>query len=100
VVWGWSEIYPQRRTGEIRVHEHSLTDRLIEGLSKIPGVTLYIADNSSKQAPVISFNIKGFTPGDVGTILDQTFDIKVRTGLHCAPIMHKTMALSRWELSV
>jgi len=76
---------------KIRVHEHSLTDRLIEGLSKIPGVTLYIADNSSKQAPVISFNIKGFTPGDVGTILDQTFDIKVRTGLHCAPIMHKTI---------
>ena len=76
---------------KIRTHEQSLTDRLVEGLSKIPGITLYIAQNSLKQASVISFNIKGFTPGDVGIILDQTFDIKVRTGLHCAPMMHKTI---------
>jgi cysteine desulfurase family protein len=76
---------------KIRAREQSLTDSLIEGLSKIPGIILYIAKNSLMQAPVISFNIKGFTPGDVGTILDQTFDIKVRTGLHCAPMMHKTV---------
>jgi cysteine desulfurase family protein len=77
--------------GKIRAREQSLTDSLIEGLSKITGIILFIAKNSLKQAPVISFNIKGFTPGDVGTILDQTFDIKVRTGLHCAPMMHKTI---------
>ena len=76
---------------KIRAHEQSLTDRLIEGLSNIPGLILYNARNNLKQAPVISFNIKGFTPGDAGTILDQTFDIKVRTGLQCAPMMHKTI---------
>ena len=76
---------------KIRTREQSLTDTLIEGLSKIPGIVLYISKDRLKQAPVISFNIKGFTPGDVGTILDQTFDIKVRTGLHCAPMMHKTI---------
>ena len=76
---------------KIRTREQSLTDSLIEGLSKIPGIVLYISKDRLKQAPVISFNIKGFTPGDVGTILDQTFDIKVRTGLHCAPMMHKTI---------
>jgi hypothetical protein len=27
----------------------------------------------------------------VGTILDQAFDIKVRTGLHCAPAAHRTL---------
>jgi selenocysteine lyase/cysteine desulfurase len=77
--------------GKIRTREQSLTDRLVEGLSKIPRIVLYISKDRLKQAPVISFNIKGFTPGDVGTILDQTFDIKVRTGLHCAPMMHKTI---------
>jgi len=68
-----------------------LTDSLIGGLSKIPGIVLYISKDRLKQVSVVSFNIKGFTPGDVGTILDQTFDIKVRTGLHCAPMMHKTI---------
>jgi cysteine desulfurase family protein len=77
---------------KIRAHEQLLTDSLIEGLLKIPVIVLYISKDRLKQAPVISFNIKGFTPGDVGTILDQTFDIKVRTGLHCAPMMHKTIS--------
>ena len=76
---------------KIIAREQSLTDSLIEGLLKIPEIVLYISKDRLKQAPVISFNIKGFTPGDVGTILDQTFDIKVRTGLHCAPMMHKTI---------
>jgi len=76
---------------KIGAREQSLTDSLIEGLSKITEVVLYISKDRLKQAPVISFNIKGFTPGDVGTILDQTFDIKVRTGLQCAPMMHKTI---------
>jgi len=75
----------------IRVHEQDLTDRLIEGLSHIPGVNLYTAKDVSKQAPVISFNIEGYEPGEVGVILDQAFDIKVRTGLHCAPAAHRTL---------
>jgi selenocysteine lyase/cysteine desulfurase len=76
-----------------RIHAHVqyLTDRLIEGLSHLPGVTLYTAKDSSKQAPIISFNIEGYEPGEVGAILDQAFDIKVRTGLHCAPAAHKTL---------
>ena len=76
---------------KIIAREQSLTDSLIEGLLKIPEIVLYISKDRLKQAPVISFNIKGFTTGDVGTILDQTFDIKVRTGLQCAPMMHKTI---------
>jgi len=60
-------------------------------LAKITGVTVYAAKNKAQQAPVVSFNIKGYSPGDVGTILDQAFDTKVRTGLHCSPAMHKTL---------
>jgi len=76
-----------------RIHTHGeyLTDRLIEGLSRIPRITLYTAKDRAKQAPVISFNIEGYEPGEVGAILDQAFDIKVRTGLHCAPAAHKTV---------
>jgi len=75
----------------IRAHEQYLTDRLIEGLSDVPGVILYTAKDRSKQAPIISFNLGGYEPGEVGAILDQAFDIKVRTGLHCAPAAHKTL---------
>jgi len=75
----------------IRAHGQSLTDRLIEGLAGIPGVTLYIAGDRSRQAPIVSITIEGHEPGEVGAVLDQAFDIKVRTGLHCAPAAHKTL---------
>ena len=71
-------------------HGQSLLDQLSEGLSQIPGVILYNPNAKSKQVPVVSFNFKAWNPGEVGAILDQAFDIKVRTGLHCAPAAHKT----------
>ncbi len=75
----------------VRAHGQDLTGRLIEGLSQIPGITLYKAKHMSGQVPVISFNITGYEPVAVGLILDQTFDIKVRTGLDCAPVAHRTL---------
>ena len=53
--------------------------KAIEGL-KIYGV-------SDRKASVISFNIEGIHPYDLGSILDK-LGIAVRTGHHCAqPIM-------------
>ena len=75
----------------IRAHEQFLTDSLIEGLSPVTGITLYTAKDSAKQAAIISFTIDGYEPGEVGAILDQAFDIKARSGLHCAPAAHKTL---------
>jgi cysteine desulfurase family protein len=75
----------------IRTHEQELTDRLIKSLSHIPGIILYRAKDSLKQTPIISLNIEGYEPGEVGAILDQEFDIKVRAGLHCAPAAHRTL---------
>jgi cysteine desulfurase family protein len=76
---------------KIIAHEKFLTDKLIAGLRVIPGVTLYLPKDLSQMVPVVSFNIKGYQPGEVGTILDQAFDTKVRAGLQCAPAAHKTL---------
>ena len=75
----------------IRTHEQYLTERLIQGLLNIPGVALYTAKDLTKQASIVSLTIEGYEPGEVGVILDQTFDIKARTGLHCAPAAHRTL---------
>jgi cysteine desulfurase family protein len=75
----------------ISAHEQSLTNRLVEGLLHIQRIILYTAKDGAKQVPVISFNIEGYEPGEAGAILDQAFDIKVRTGLHCAPAAHRIL---------
>jgi cysteine desulfurase family protein len=76
---------------KIIAHEIFFTGKLIAGLSDIQGVSLYLPKDLSQMVPVVSFNIKGYQPGEVGTILDQAFDIKVRAGLQCAPAAHKTL---------
>jgi cysteine desulfurase/selenocysteine lyase len=70
---------------QIAAYEHQLLLRATEGLKSIEGLTIY-GDHDNKTA-VISFNLDGVHPYDVGSILDQ-LGIAVRTGHHCAqPIM-------------
>ncbi len=66
-------------------YEHELLVYATEKLSRIEGMKIY-GDTKHKTA-VISFNIKGIHPYDVGTLLDK-MGIAVRTGHHCAqPVM-------------
>jgi selenocysteine lyase/cysteine desulfurase len=82
-----------QETGPAQVlsYEKKLISMLAQGLAAIPGVSTFTAGKGNEQAPVISFNISGYEPGEVGAILDQAFDIKVRSGLHCSPEAHKTL---------
>ena len=70
-------------------HEKEIGNYLIENLNMIDGVTLYLPENIDNHIGVISFNIEGYNSEEVGTILDEDFDIAIRTGFHCAPFIHK-----------
>ena len=37
---------------------------------------------------MIAFNVRDYESRDVGQILDEEFDIGVRTGYQCAPLVH------------
>ncbi|GAB6099654.1 aminotransferase class V-fold PLP-dependent enzyme [Halanaerocella petrolearia] len=75
----------------IRQHEQELLDYLVTELEKIPEVTLYRPTDIDKQAPLLSVNFGTEDSGEVGYILDKAFDIAVRTGLHCAPLAHRSL---------
>jgi selenocysteine lyase/cysteine desulfurase len=81
----------QQGLEHIRAHEHRVLARLKQGLAGIPGLTVYAANDELQQVSVISFTLEGYEPGEIGAILDQAFDIKVRTGLHCAPEAHRSL---------
>lgn len=69
----------------IAAYEHELLEYATEELLKIDGLKIY--GTAQQKTSVISFNIKGVHPYDIGTILDK-LGIAVRTGHHCAqPIM-------------
>lgn len=73
--------------------ERFLMNFLYNELSKIPEVILYNT-YTENHGPVMSMNIRGLAPSDVAYILQNVYDITVRTGLHCAPLIHKTMKTS------
>lgn len=68
--------------------EMKLWKKLRDGIKDHENVTTYCADIEENRNPVLSINIKGFDSGDVGTILDVDYNIAVRTGLQCAPLVH------------
>ena len=69
----------------IAAYEEELLVYGTEQLKAIDGVEIY--GNAKEKTAVISFNVKGIHPYDIGSILDK-MGIAVRTGHHCAqPIM-------------
>ena len=69
-----------------------LTHLLINKLRAIHGVTVYCLKSKVKeygrQGPVVSFNIQGLASSDAGYILANSYDIILRSGLHCSPLIH------------
>jgi len=76
---------------KIHQYELNLSQKLIAGLKKIPGVIVYGEEQVKDRVAVISFNIKDQLPSEVGLRLDEEYDIMCRVGLHCSPATHKTI---------
>lgn len=69
----------------INSHENELLEYATEKLMEIEGLKIY--GTGKEKTSVISFNIEGIHPYDIGTIVDK-LGIAVRTGHHCTqPIM-------------
>ena len=73
---------------QVQEKETRLMHLLIEELQKIPDVTLF-GPKHGDRGPVLSITLEGYEPQDVAIILDEMFDIGVRSGLHCAPDAHQ-----------
>ena len=75
----------------IHAHEMELIARLLRGLEAIEGVRVIGPRDVDRRIGAVSMVFDGHDPADVGGILDTTFGIAVRPGLHCAPYAHEAM---------
>jgi len=78
----------------IHAAEMALLKKLRDGLSRIDGIDLYCAESLSGHVGLLTANVTGVDPADVGAILDADFGIAVRVGLHCAPLVHESLGTS------
>jgi cysteine desulfurase family protein len=75
----------------VAAHEHALRARFCAGATSIPGLRLYGPEVGVAACGVVSFTIDGLIPSEISMLLDQSFSILARPGLHCAPAAHQTL---------
>ncbi|NFE36185.1 aminotransferase class V-fold PLP-dependent enzyme [Clostridium botulinum] len=75
----------------IKEREEYLSREFINGLLNIDSVKVYGPLDASLRTATISINSSKIDNSELGFLLDSEFGIMVRTGLHCAPLAHKTI---------
>lgn len=89
----------------IAAHERALASRFARAIGGSPRVTIAACPEEGMPARgegaatvrsdigLVSFTVAGYQPAEVAAVLDETFGIAVRAGLHCAPYIHRRRGL-------
>lgn len=77
----------------IYAKEHELMQAFMKKIKTIPGIRIYgdfdmLPDNGLHCA-IVSVNIADMDSAEVSDILMNEYGIATRSGIHCAPLMHK-----------
>ncbi|MEM9108814.1 MAG: aminotransferase class V-fold PLP-dependent enzyme [Planctomycetota bacterium] len=70
-------------------HEQALVQQFIDFVSGDERFELYGSTDAKSRVGTVTFNINEMDAPDIGSILDDSFEIAVRPGLHCSPYAHK-----------
>lgn len=86
----------ERGIDAIAKHEHLLVQQMLPALAGMAGLTLFgpgaaATDNHFARVGVFSVRVDGMEPAEVSAILETSFGILSRSGLHCAPLAHQTI---------
>ena len=81
----------ERGVEMIRRHEVELCDRLRRALAELPGFEVFGHADASRRVGALSFRCEVLPAPELAGLLDQSFDIAVRPGLHCAPYIHTAL---------
>lgn len=66
-----------------------LSKRFYKGIEDIKNIKFYSKNSSNLKSPIVSFNIGNISSDEIALALDEDYDIQVRPGAHCAPLIHK-----------
>ena len=82
----------QEAMGRVTAWNRQLTARALDGLSQIPGITIYGPREAARRTSLVAFNLPGRDPVQVAEELDRA-GIEARAGCHCATLAHHALKL-------
>jgi selenocysteine lyase/cysteine desulfurase len=84
---------------EIRSHEVKLTQRILDGLADVGGITVYGPPAAADRLGVVSFNIEGVSELIAAAVLSEEGALAVRSGRFCAHIyMDRLLASPAYKI--
>lgn len=81
----------EKTVSAIGEHKSRLVNRLRNNLSEMGKIKLSPLSNEDGRSGIVSFVVNGVHTEEVGYLLEHSFDIRIRTGLHCAPLIHQDL---------
>jgi len=77
--------------GSALAHERAMVRRMLDGLGSRTGVHVLGDTDLGRRVGTVSLRIESMEPEEAAGVLDASFGIAVRAGLHCAPYAHRAM---------
>jgi len=77
---------------EIRSHEILLLEKLLTYLQQQPHISMYGPAKATERVGLVTFNLDKMSADELGYVLETQYNIATRTGLHCSPLAHQTIA--------
>jgi cysteine desulfurase / selenocysteine lyase len=84
----------QLGVSQIQAHGRAVVQRLLAGLTGLPGLSIFGPTSSADRVGVVSVNVAGYDPQELAAVLDANWRVQTRAGLHCAPRMHAALGTS------
>ena len=81
----------ERGVERLADHDRDLTRTFLEGVSDVEGLTYYGPRGVRDRIGVFSVRIDGFDPHELSAILEGSYGILTRSGIHCAPLCHQAI---------
>lgn len=76
---------------KLAAHDLDLVRTFLEGISDVDGLTLYGPQGVKHRTGVFSIRIEGYDPHELATVLETSYGILTRPGIHCAPLAHEAI---------
>jgi len=76
----------------IGAHTSRLTERALDALATVPGVTVYGPARPERRSPLVAFNVAGWDPTVLAEALNAA-GVESRAGCHCATLAHRDLGL-------
>lgn len=83
----------------IHKKEMALSRQFYEGIRELPGIRIVGDMTTPQRCALVSFSLDGIPSATLCDILANDYDIAVRGGAHCAPLLHQALGSERYGLT-